>query len=180
VPGDDDSHGHWLAAVLQQYQVVSVQVLDLSSITPDAGKNVQAGLQDEQQQQEQEQQQEPPQLDAFAAELLSRPTSPGHQQPSAGPDNSSSNSTSSNGGQLTTVTHSAGKLTPALAPPATSSSRGLSAADESLMGAGSRDLVSAVIPLPYAHYRLVREDGRALERPDKHPFALSRVLYDAR
>lgn len=39
---------------------------------------------------------------------------------------------------------------------------------------------NAVIPLPYAHYQLVGEDGRPLERPDKHPFALSRVLYDAR
>jgi hypothetical protein len=40
--------------------------------------------------------------------------------------------------------------------------------------------VSAVIPLPYEHYRLVGEDGRQIERPDKHPFALSRVLYDSR
>jgi hypothetical protein len=37
-----------------------------------------------------------------------------------------------------------------------------------------------VLPLPYAHYSLVRGDGRPLERPDKHPFALSRVVYDAR
>jgi hypothetical protein len=39
---------------------------------------------------------------------------------------------------------------------------------------------TAVIPLPYAHYRLVTSEGWQLERPDKHPFALSRVLYDAR
>jgi len=45
---------------------------------------------------------------------------------------------------------------------------------------GVPDAAAAVIPLPYAHYRLVGEDGRMLERPDKHPFALSRVLYDAR
>jgi hypothetical protein len=46
--------------------------------------------------------------------------------------------------------------------------------------AAKMELGAAVIPLPYAHYRLVHEDGRAVERPDKHPFALSRVLYDPR
>jgi hypothetical protein len=42
------------------------------------------------------------------------------------------------------------------------------------------ELSTAAIPLPYAYYRLVGEDGQQIERPDKHPFALSRVLYDAR
>ena len=28
-------------------------------------------------------------------------------------------------------------------------------------------------------YRLVRADGTALERADKHPFCMSRVYYDA-
>jgi hypothetical protein len=42
------------------------------------------------------------------------------------------------------------------------------------------DALVQVLPLPYAHYSLVRADGRPLERPDKHPFALSRVVYDAR
>ena len=28
-------------------------------------------------------------------------------------------------------------------------------------------------------YRLVRADGRAAERPNKHPFCMSRVYYDA-
>jgi hypothetical protein len=52
---------------------------------------------------------------------------------------------------------------------------------QELAAVGTRDLsASAVIPLPYAHYSLVGEDGRPLERPDKHPFALSRVMYDAR
>jgi hypothetical protein len=37
-----------------------------------------------------------------------------------------------------------------------------------------------VLPLPYGHYSLVHADGRPLQRPDKHPFALSRVFYDAR
>lgn len=32
--------------------------------------------------------------------------------------------------------------------------------------------------LPYRMYRLVRGDGGALERPDKHPFCMSRVFYD--
>lgn len=57
-----------------------------------------------------------------------------------------------------------------------SNSRDMSAVTAEAAGPAA----SAVIPLPYAHYRLVGEDGRALERPDKHPFALSRVLYDAR
>jgi hypothetical protein len=52
---------------------------------------------------------------------------------------------------------------------------------QELAAVGTRDLsASAVIQLPYAHYSLVGEDGRPLERPDKHPFALSRVMYDAR
>eukprot|EP00983_Pelagomonas_calceolata_P005790 191125-Pelagomonas_calceolata.AAC.4 len=33
--------------------------------------------------------------------------------------------------------------------------------------------------LPYAHYRLVDALGNAVERPQKHPFALSRVYYSA-
>lgn len=65
-----------------------------------------------------------------------------------------------------------------------------SSADCSSSSSSSRDLLAvtaafnptanAVIPLPYAHYKLVGGDGGAVERPDKHPFALSRVLYDAR
>jgi hypothetical protein len=47
-------------------------------------------------------------------------------------------------------------------------------------GVDDADALVAVLPLPYAHYSLVRADGRPLERPDKHPFALSRVVYDAR
>lgn len=35
------------------------------------------------------------------------------------------------------------------------------------------------LELPYRQYRLVRADGGAAERPDKHPFSLSRVYYDA-
>ena len=35
------------------------------------------------------------------------------------------------------------------------------------------------IALPYKHYRLVRADGRPVERVDKHPFQLSRVFYNA-
>lgn len=39
---------------------------------------------------------------------------------------------------------------------------------------------AGAIALPYAHYSLVSEDGRPLERPEKHPFALTRVHYDSR
>lgn len=35
------------------------------------------------------------------------------------------------------------------------------------------------IDLPYASYRLVRADGRLVERVNKHPFQLSRVYYKA-
>lgn len=34
------------------------------------------------------------------------------------------------------------------------------------------------LELPYRMYRLVRGDGGALERPEKHPFCMSRVFYD--
>jgi hypothetical protein len=37
--------------------------------------------------------------------------------------------------------------------------------------------VSLALPLPYAHYQLTTADGRPLERPDKHPFCFSRVMY---
>eukprot|EP00775_Hariotina_reticulata_P004755 gene4755-5005_t len=37
-----------------------------------------------------------------------------------------------------------------------------------------------VLPLPYAHYSLVTEEGVPLERPSKHPFALARVIHDSR
>lgn len=33
--------------------------------------------------------------------------------------------------------------------------------------------------LPYRMYRLTRADGTAPERADKHPFAMSRIYYDA-
>jgi hypothetical protein len=54
--------------------------------------------------------------------------------------------------------------------------------------ARERSSSQAVIPappavqleLPYSSYRLVRTDGRAVERVDKHPFQLSRVFYDAK
>ena len=35
------------------------------------------------------------------------------------------------------------------------------------------------LALPYGAYRLVRTDGSAPERTDKHPFCMSRVYYDA-
>ncbi|KAL4437013.1 hypothetical protein ABPG75_004152 [Micractinium tetrahymenae] len=35
------------------------------------------------------------------------------------------------------------------------------------------------LELPYRMYRLVRADGSAVERVDKHPFCMSRVYYDA-
>jgi hypothetical protein len=47
-------------------------------------------------------------------------------------------------------------------------------------GVADADAQVQVLPLPYAHYSLVRADGRPLERPDKHPFSLSRVVYDPR
>ena len=34
------------------------------------------------------------------------------------------------------------------------------------------------LALPYGAYRLVRTDGSAPERADKHPFCMSRVYYD--
>ncbi len=34
------------------------------------------------------------------------------------------------------------------------------------------------LELPYRMYKLVRGDGGALERPEKHPFCMSRVFYD--
>ncbi|EIE23252.1 hypothetical protein COCSUDRAFT_63608 [Coccomyxa subellipsoidea C-169] len=34
------------------------------------------------------------------------------------------------------------------------------------------------LEVPYRMYRLTRGDGGALERPDKHPFCMSRVFYD--
>jgi hypothetical protein len=37
--------------------------------------------------------------------------------------------------------------------------------------------VSLALSLPYAHYQLVTADGRPLERPHKHPFCFSRVMY---
>lgn len=39
---------------------------------------------------------------------------------------------------------------------------------------------AAQLELPYSSYQLVRADGRAVERVDKHPFQLSRVFYDAK
>lgn len=35
------------------------------------------------------------------------------------------------------------------------------------------------LELPYRMYRLVRADGSAVERVDKHPFCMSRVYYNA-
>ena len=35
------------------------------------------------------------------------------------------------------------------------------------------------IEVPYKLYRLVGADGSPAERADKHPFAMSRVYYDA-
>lgn len=35
------------------------------------------------------------------------------------------------------------------------------------------------LTLPYSAYKLVRADGSAAERVDKHPFCMSRVYYDA-
>ena len=35
------------------------------------------------------------------------------------------------------------------------------------------------LELPYRMYRLVRADGSAPERTDKHPFCMSRVYYDS-
>ncbi|KAK9835735.1 hypothetical protein WJX74_007021 [Apatococcus lobatus] len=35
------------------------------------------------------------------------------------------------------------------------------------------------LELPYKMYRLVRANGRLAERPNKHPFCMSRVYYDA-
>ena len=35
------------------------------------------------------------------------------------------------------------------------------------------------LALPYGAYKLVRADGSATERVDKHPFCMSRVYYDA-
>lgn len=35
------------------------------------------------------------------------------------------------------------------------------------------------LEVPYKMYRLVRADGSAPERPNKHPFCMSRVYYDA-
>lgn len=35
------------------------------------------------------------------------------------------------------------------------------------------------LALPYGAYKLVRADGNAVERGDKHPFCMSRVYYDA-
>ena len=57
-----------------------------------------------------------------------------------------------------------------------------------LTTARARSSSQAVIPappaaqleLPYSSYQLVRADGRAVERVDKHPFQLSRVFYDAK
>lgn len=34
------------------------------------------------------------------------------------------------------------------------------------------------LELPYRMYRLVAADGTALERPEKHPFCMSRVFYN--
>jgi hypothetical protein len=45
---------------------------------------------------------------------------------------------------------------------------------------GGQEVVTApALPLPYAGYTLVDMCGRPLERPTKHPFALSRVYYSA-
>ncbi len=35
------------------------------------------------------------------------------------------------------------------------------------------------LALPYGAYRIVRADGSAPERVNKHPFCMSRVFYDA-
>jgi hypothetical protein len=45
---------------------------------------------------------------------------------------------------------------------------------------GSNVVVAPALPLPYAHYCLVTEEGVPVERPDKHPFAMARVIHDAR
>ncbi|KAK9866397.1 hypothetical protein WJX84_007801 [Apatococcus fuscideae] len=51
-------------------------------------------------------------------------------------------------------------------------------------GAAAKQLTRPTQPktdleLPYKMYRLVRADGKAVERPNKHPFCMSRVYYDA-
>lgn len=92
--------------------------------------------------------------------------------------------TASAAGQLSTTRPTAGalELSPAAAAhmQITAGRVGGSQAVAALQQHASPRRQCAVIPLPYAHYQLVGEDGRPLERPDKHPFALSRVLYDAR
>ena len=35
------------------------------------------------------------------------------------------------------------------------------------------------LALPYGSYRMIKGDGSAPDRADKHPFCMSRVFYDA-
>lgn len=56
-----------------------------------------------------------------------------------------------------------------------------------LVGSSRQTASQEIVPapalqleLPYSSYRLVRGDGRSVERVDKHPFQLSRVFYDAK
>jgi hypothetical protein len=66
------------------------------------------------------------------------------------------------------------------APPASQSSAQDNSQALVPVTATEKEVVPApALPLPYAGYTLVDLSGRPLERPTKHPFALSRVYYSA-
>jgi hypothetical protein len=162
---------------LVQLYTVKAELEDLHAAALDGTNPVTNPLQKQQQPQQQQQQQQ--QRSSLAVATATADAAPERQPLDAS--------------TLATASSDTATTSPAVSPvkdlvlydqrdSLTTSDTAAAAAGLAANAGGLNDAIvpAAALPLPYVHYSLVAADGRPLERPDKHPFALTRVLYDAK